>query len=346
MNIMKGLYFPDTAPSHSRLDSLLCLLDEIEYYRIVEGEEDDGDSFPYRQGRVVLPLGEQREHFLAMIRDIKAHAADFYGGYLATLSADALVDRDESSVHQLIAGLHGVKKETDPDPRLTQKIWQARLVLRLAEMLNRERLELARDLSELKRSERALFEGLKGELDARDQDEGGVIDTGNNISGLGQEGPGCERLLKAWSVLYAMDPEQAPLLVTGSEEAAAHLFDGWEELTGSRPPLLAAIELPDVAEPEAIPACRAELAEARGAMKAAVNDILTSASADGDAVFERAARLWREKLPAQAGPRNLLELYLLEGHSFNQVWSRLSGLPPSEITGQRQRIAAVVRQIS
>ncbi|MDF1577201.1 MAG: hypothetical protein RQ753_02105 [Desulfurivibrionaceae bacterium] len=345
MNIVKGLYFPGVAPSPASLGGLLCLLDEIEDYRIVEGEEESGGAASlYRRGRVVLPLGDERDRFLAMIRDIKAHAADYYGGFLATLSADALVDHDESSVRQLIAGLHGERKGGGRDSRVTEKIWQARLVLRLAEMLAREQLELDRELATLNRAERALFKALKGGGDERDDGDGdaGVIDPGNSISGLTLEGPGVERLLKAWSVIHAMDPLRPALLITDREEAAIALFDVLAEASGAGPRLLAEIGLPAVAL-DAIPACRAELGDARSAVLAAINEILGGDPLGGGAAFEKATQLWQERISAKGGAKNLLELYLLEGSQADKVWGRLSGMPIAATTGHRRQIVAVLK---
>lgn len=340
MNMLKGLYFPGTIPRESFFCPLLCLLDRIEYYRIVEDETYGDDESSFWQGRTVLPLGEARDRFLAMVGDIKTHAADYYSGYLSTLSTGALVDRDESSVRQLIASLHGGKEEPGPGRMVTERIWQARLVLRLAEILSRERLELDRELAELNRAEQSLFKAIKGEAGG---DEAEFIDTGGAIRAAGGKAVPVERLVKAWSVFYAMDPQAEPLLFTDSEEAVTPLFDRWEEATGARPPLLAEIALPPTPTADAVPACRAELAEVRQPLLDAIKGILEGEGAAGTESLEQAADAWQVKVAAKAGPVKAVDLYLLADPGFAAVWSRISGVPLSVSGGQRQRLVAVLK---
>jgi hypothetical protein len=346
MNILKGLYFPGTGPGEAGAGSLLCLLDKIEYYLVVEGEgeEADRDESPERQGRVVLPLGDDRERFLALVREIKAHAADFYSGYLATLSAPGPADRDEPSVRQLIAGLRGEKEEGGPDPLVTEKIWQARLVLQLAGILARERLELNLGLTELNRAEQAVFTALRGEAAGPDADEGDrFVEFGGGIRQDSLEGYGIDRLVRAWSVFYTMDPEPPPLLVTDSEAAAAILFDEWEDASGVRPALLAEIDLPEATSPEAIPACRAELAESRLAMIDAVKDVLAPRGAAGPDALKEAVKLWQDRVSAKAGRTTVLSLYLLAEQAGGGAWSRISGVPVAANDGERVRIVAILK---
>ena len=109
MNLPSGLYFPGTGLKKDLFSSLRCLFDKVDFYRITEEEavdtadsEDDG-----WEGRVVLPLGDDRERFMAMIRDIRSHGDEYYESCLASLSSQSQVDRDESSVWRLVASLHG-----------------------------------------------------------------------------------------------------------------------------------------------------------------------------------------------------------------------------------------------
>ena len=345
MNMLRGLYFPGTGPKKELFCSLLCLLDKVDFYQIVAEEEAAGsnDGSPYWEGHVVMPLGEDRDRFLAMIRDIKAHAADFYGGYLSSLSADSLIDRDESSVWQLVASLHGENKESDQDPVLTEKLWQARLILQLAEILAEEQADINKGLTDLNRAEQAVFNAMKGELDdSADYDE--VFPASGQEIGGGQAGGKIKHLLKAWGALFVMDSKQHPLLVTDSEDAAAILFDAWEELSAERPQLLAELDLPVTESIAAMTASRDELAEAGTAVSNGLQDILAGDEDSGIANLKTAAELWQNKAAAMAARKCRLAIYLLPGHSLREVWGRISGMPVAEaVNGRQSSLVAVLR---
>jgi hypothetical protein len=346
MNMLSGLYFPGTGPKKELFCSLLGLLDKVDFYQIVAEEETAGggnDGSPYWEGQVVLPLGEDRDRFLEMIRDIKAHAADFYGGYLSALSADSLVDRDESSVWQLVASLHGENKESDQDPVLTEKLWQARLILQLAEILAEEQADINKGLTDLNRAEQAVFNAMKGELDDSADDDEVFPASGQEIGG-GQAGGKIKHLLKAWGVLFVMDSKQQSLLVTDSEDAAAILFDGWEEFYGERPQLLVELDLPETESIAAMAASRDELAEAGTAARKALQDILAGDEASGIANLETAAELWQNKAAAMAGRKCRLAIYLLPGHSLREVLGRISGMAVAEAAdGNQSSMVAVLK---
>ncbi|MEN8134932.1 MAG: hypothetical protein ABFS18_05280 [Thermodesulfobacteriota bacterium] len=342
MNMLSGLYFPGTGPNKELFYSLLCLLAKIDFYQIV-ADDGSNDGSPYWEGHVVMPLGEDRDRFLAMIRDIKAHAADFYGGYLSALSADSLIDRDESSVWQLVASLHGENREADRDPVLTEKLWQARLILKLAEILTEERADINRGLTDLNRAEQAVFEALKGEHDDQaDDDE--VLPTAALKIGGGRAGGKIKHLLKAWGALFVMDSTQHSLLVTDSEDAAAILFDAWEELSGERPQLLVELDLPVVESIEAMAAARVESAEAGTAVSNGLQDILAGDGVSGIANLKTAAELWQNKVGAEDRRNCRLDIYLLVGHSLREVWGRISGMAvAADGDGSQPSLVAVLR---
>lgn len=346
MNIMRGLYFPGITPDKAFFCSLLCLLDKVDFYRVVEQEEDASrkdDGSAYWEGHVVLPLGEDRDRFLAMVRDIKNHAADFRGGYLAALANEALGGRGESAVWQLVANLHGKNRQTDHDHVLTEKLWQARLVLKLAEMLAVERAEIAEALTEYGRMEQAVFSALKGELD--DSDEGEEVFLTNAVNtGDSQGGAQVRHLMKAWSALAVMDPQKHSFMVTDSELAASILFDAWQEVSSGPPQLLLELELPAIETIAAMERIRKELAEAGTAARKALQDIVEKDPTVATANLKKAAGLWQRKVAAREGRTGYLDIYLLRGQSLKTVWEKISGVPaPGDSAGTRQNLVGVLR---
>ena len=90
MNLLRGLYFPGTGPDRQFCPSLGGLFERIDLYLVDEedraGGEGEGGGDVCRR-RAVLPLGGDRGRFLAMVGDIRAHADEYYEGFLASLSA-------------------------------------------------------------------------------------------------------------------------------------------------------------------------------------------------------------------------------------------------------------------
>jgi hypothetical protein len=338
MNVLSGLYFPETGLAKGLFCSLLCLLDKVDFYQVVEKAEVGGgnDASPYWQGRVVLPLGDDRDRFLGMIRDVRAHAADYYSGYLAALSAGSLIDRDESSVWQLVANLHGANKESGQDPLLIEKLWQARLVLQLAEILRDEQAGLANALAELAQQEQTVFKAIKGELDDPDDDPDGVFQVEAPSPEVGQKGARAGHLLKAWGALFVMDTAKHTFLATDHEDGAAILFDAWEEMSGARPGLLVELAVPVAKSLEDMKASREKLAMARTAVVTALQDILAGVEVAGTAKLKRAAELWQSKAAEVAGRKSCIGIYLAPGGSSREVWGRVSGMPPPNVDEGRQ----------
>lgn len=341
MKILSGLYFPGTRLPEDSLYSLLCLLDRVDFYQVVEGKEADppgNDGAAYWRGQVVLPLGKDRDRFLAMIRDIKSHAADFYGSYLSALSDNALVDRDESSVWQLVANLHGENNQSDHDPVLTEKIWQARMVLQLAEILADERAELVDALAEFGRREQAVLDALKGEFDEPAEGEG-LMRTADLGVARGPDGVQTRHLLKAWSTLFLMDANEHPLMVTDSLDSAEIIFDAWEELSGGKPQLLVEVAMPSPASSEAMVSARSELGEARTGICAALQEIVGPEVFAGTADLNVAAEHWRATVMAmERGPKWCFAIYLLAGQPLRKVWGRVSGLAVGQEAGGSQHV--------
>lgn len=337
MNMLKGLYFPGTTPDPKLFCRLLCLLDKVDFYQVVEsgkGTGGDTDGVINWRGQVVAPLGADRARFLTMIHEIKGHAADFSGGFLAALSNDALADRGESSVWQLVANLHGKKKTPDQDPLLVEKLWQARLVLKLAEVLAEERAEIARALTEFGARELAVFDALKGEFDEQDECEEFFRENDLNL-GLGQAAPQVRHLLKAWGTLFALDHREHSFLVTECEACAATLFDAWEELTAGRPQLLVELELPARESVAAMETARKTMAGARMATVDALKAIVGRQPA-GLANLTKAAELWQAEVAGDEGRKRSLAIYLLRGPSLRTLWARLSGMAVAGDAGGTQ----------
>ena len=336
MNLLEGLYFPGTAPKKELFGSLRCLFDRIDSYRITEDDVADyvnGGETDGWEGRVVLPLGDDRERFMAMVSDIQTHAGEYYEGFLAALSAQSQVDRDESSVWRLVANLHGEQSGSGDKQAFVEKKWQARLVLKLAEIVTEAEDEIDRELANFRQKERAVISSLKGELD--ESSEASEIFAG---SGSGSGGRSnlvrARQLLAAWGVLFACDLRRHNFLFTDDEDAAAALFNAWEEIAPDQPQLLAELKIPG-------PEVHSGVESAGSAIAGALNVLVSGEGPDGPEELAMAVEQWNQGLGETGGDRVLLSVYLLQGASLGKLWRRISGTDAVKSLGDRMLIGVL-----
>lgn len=326
MNIIKGLYFPGTMARGASFNSLLCLLNQIDYYLVVEDDKDqpgDSGASSYWQGLVVAPLGAEREKFLAMIRDIRLYGAQYYENCLARLSADGGLDPDETSARQLASRVKE-GKISGQEKLPPAKLWQARVVLQLAEILEEEKAEIDRGMAAVKRNEMNVFRGLKGE-DEDSQGDDPFSCGGHEVTG--RKPVNFDKALPAWGVLHMVDSQEHPFLVTDNAAAAAVLFDVMEEVAGEEVQFLVSIDLPCVGSAKDLVGKRDELTENRRPVAEALHKIMAGEGAAGLVQLQEAAGLWQENTEKEKRPGDrTFSLYLLPGGCSGKVWEKISGV--------------------
>jgi len=180
MKTLETFYFPDTAILTERQFPLFLLFGKIHILAPVE------DHFPsttkkldtfmdsrFCQVHTPHPLGEDRQRFLYLINDIQ-NRKDDYAAQLSNITLASMSDQKgtgDEAKYQIVSSLLG-RHSADKKDRNEQQmdlLWQARLVLKIGEMLDQEEEEVARSLVHLDESEADLFERLKGE-NAEDDD--------------------------------------------------------------------------------------------------------------------------------------------------------------------------------
>ncbi len=326
MNIVKGLYFPGTRQRGSSFYGLLCLLDQVEYYMVVEdieGHPQESGSRSFWQGQVVTPLGADREKFQAMISDIMLYGAQYYENCLARLSAAAGFDPDETSVRQLASRLQE-GKAGGPERLPAEKLWQARLVLRLAEILEEENAEIDRELAAAARNEVNLFRELKG---GDEDSKGDGLLFGDDIEVKEGKQADFDKVLPAWSVLHMADGQERPFLVTDNADVASLIFDILEEVSGEAVRFLADFDLPFLGSIGDLENKRDELAESRRTFAEALQKIMAGEGAAGLGQLQEAAGFWQKNCEKGKRPGGrTLSLYLMPGKYSGMVWERISGL--------------------
>ncbi|HIP82496.1 MAG TPA: hypothetical protein EYH36_08690 [Desulfocapsa sulfexigens] len=264
MQSLNSLYFPETIlPRHLR-NCLLLLPDTLHLLQPVEPAEDvseakSADDIFMEQGicqvHTPSPLGKDRERFLGLLTEIRTRKDSFAeqlsGLTLAHMSKEA--GRGDHSSQAIMSKLLGEQVPADTESEEESKkaaLWQARLVLALAEILDTEEAELARSLSDIDDSELALFQDLKGEEEGGEtnEEDSPLAELMRIKAKLNQPRPGTvKRRLQAWRTLYSAGtlPENFRFWMTSQEEAAELLINDYETQSGRNAVPLLLLDLPE-----------------------------------------------------------------------------------------------------
>lgn len=338
--------------------SLAVLFDTLHLLQPVEPEKDfheihvnpseEEGVYPFTetafcQVHTPAKLGEDRQRFLHLVHDIQ-NRKDNYVEQLSYLSLASLSERSgqgEQQRHSIISSLlqGGTPKAAGAGTGQDQEaLWQARLVLKLAEQLDREEEELACQLAMIDDSEIALFRTLQGELQESGEGDGGV-DPFQELLELRQKmnlpRPGMmKNRLRAWSRLYLSGalPLSLAVWTTRRLEAAEILFDQYEKEREQTPVHLLRLELPvrfdgePQQEQQKVAAFRALTQPGRQEFAARIIGLMNRATEEGEGPTELVPwaatweEQWKEQLesafPACEYGRLALNLYLLPGLSL------------------------------
>jgi hypothetical protein len=364
MKTLDTLYFPDTVlPVRQQLPLALFfntihLLQPVEDGVKEDGEESsDPGGYPFMelgfcQVHTPSKLGADRDRFLHLIHDIR-NKKDAYVeqlSYLTLASLSAPVSRGDNSKQAILSSLlHGMEEDggiQDEQARLA--LWQARLVLKIAEILDQEEEELALQLANIDDNEIALFRSLLGEI--RESGDEDVIEDDPFLELLelkqkmNQPRPGMIRnRLRAWNRLYLSGPwpVQPLLWTTRRQEAADILLEQYEKESGQAPLSLLQIELPARISPEDTGVTR-EIEQFRSGMQSHLQELAETLGklvmmelpviGDPGSLVPQAQpwlETWNSRLesffPASQYGRVLLTIYLLAETSFPALIGETQG---------------------
>ncbi len=253
MKTLETLYFPDTAILSLRQVPLFLLFPTVHIITPVEDDPQNSNVFmenSFCQCHTPYPLGKDRQRFLYLINDIQ-NRKDDYAAQLSHITLASMSEKQntgESLKHQIVSSLLGRQQDDKKDENNSRNdlLWQARLVLKIAEILDREEEEVARSLAFLEESETDLFERLKGE-DDDEQDISEMYDDLKNVR-TKLDRPRTESVkkrMKAWFRFVA--DAQLPgcrIWSTTMQETTDILFENHEKEHGQPPEHLASFKLP------------------------------------------------------------------------------------------------------
>ena len=137
------------------------------------------------------------------------------------------------------------KQQTGKD----EKLWQARLVLAIGELLDSKEEEIARNLAMLDDDQAALFQQLHGEgdeIDAEELTNSPFAELRQVERHIGAAHSGnIKKRFMAWKTLFLeSDLQGCEIFLTSSRDGGDILLELYEQKTGLSAPMLSGLELP------------------------------------------------------------------------------------------------------
>lgn len=333
MTQVNALFSPETSPYVAELQPFRLLCDTISFYILPGASEEREIQRGYEPVRL---SPEEQTRFQSLIKELKGHEAEFHGGLLASLSA-AHGDRDEASVGALISTLRLGTKNTPKQKLGNEGLWQAMLILQLAEMFREEEREISRGFLDISGKEAELFAALRGEEEQEvDEEAKEALREFTSVTTPGGPTINLLRMVKAWGSLYLLDLRAAefPLLVTTSEELGAQLAEMHEKLTGGLPVQLVSLVLPTQAVGEDYAVLtknfRAATEDAREHFNRALLEIAASGTISAGSLTElqeAGNNLNQVALPLlqNGSTKKTLRFYAYEGSTLTELFAGLCG---------------------
>ena len=343
MTSFSALYFPDTLPPPAAVAGLAPLLAPLRSHRCWP---DDRPPSPWSELAAAGQLeflasfdpGPDSRRLQALLRELAGRKGEDALLFAQSLAAEFSAQREETTP-ELKGPLLGLAEDASA-ARERENIWQALLLLKLAENLERDEQEAEEKLQAIETRRAAMFRQLNGDETAA---EAGHQNGEPSVPPRSWRNPG--RQLRAWSRLFLRTPERPQMLVSADAEAWSLLLDRAENRDPSPKPL-ATLQLPRTpeltAKPEDdTPSTGKPWREARQTLLAA----LEQAAADGNgAAATTAADTWNRQVAGHEANhppgRHTLEIVLLPQTPLSRLildYNRFSSPAESEKKGHEEK---------
>ena len=258
------LLFPETEPSIHDMEKLLFFFNSLSYYLPAEtGDEGKNKQNSFTNlcsGYVPAPLHEDLTRFNRLLREMENSRPDDLARLFSTaaspIATGQIRDKDEATSSSVLSALqndNGKKAQAQNKERL----WQARLILKLAEMLDRRENEVRQGLALISSAEQKNFASLEGlsETDSADPaqiaDREELTQLKDKIDYPEDYSMGTSSMLiplrvKSWAELFLADssPNRPFTLVTTSPDSGSSLLDGYENTWRKTPQILFSLSIP------------------------------------------------------------------------------------------------------
>lgn len=326
MNLKTILLPPNTIPQDWLIRQLLIFFDEIFLYAASEDSCNDDNIYSHNKmlnHYAPVPFGSGLKDFQRLITDIKKNRAEFYSGGIFSLSAE-VHNIDESAVWQLVSKIMDPESQAD---RQDKTLLEARLLLRLSEIVTSEEEEINLELNKVNRLADSLLDELKDEK-SKKLTVAPVVSKA--VSG------NLSKLIKAWSYLFMADknPARPWIAATGSLEVFELLSDHYNIQLTKLPRKLFSLPLPgfEVNDPgehfiEQRNLFRQSVQGCVQALKKELQRISGSGGPIEAGILKEAMAVWQEQATMVVGGESSpaqLDFYLFQGLSLPELFARIA----------------------
>jgi hypothetical protein len=380
--VTSALIFPETEPSIHGVAKLLIFFTALSYYLPTETDGAINRSSIFFTnlcaGYAPAPLGDDLSRFKRLLREMETSRPDelsrLFSTAKAPMAAGHARDQDETSAAGVYSAL-SKDAEIKTSTRYKERLWQARLILKLAEMLDRREMEVRQGLAQVSSVEQQVFASLTGfgETEMADLTELNGLDklqrqkSKDNLpheSSLETSGMLISLRLKAWAELYLADSSDLHTLILASAnaESGAILLDSYENTWRRDPKILFSLSIPAV-NPADIEGAWDQYLASRNAFRATVHENIeyfarflqeTATSAELPphnreeiSLLTKNVSAWEEKVqvhfPDPETRFKKLVFYCFPGISFAELFQRLYHVDgPIPANNKQQRPTALL----
>jgi hypothetical protein len=247
MRRFSALYFPDTLPPPAAFPGPAALFAPLDCYRCLP--EEGPPPSPWAeladagllQFHAPLETGPDHGRLQALLREIEGQRGEAALLFVQNLIARSSAKQEETAP-ELVGPLLGLKEDAAA-ARERESLWQALLLLKLAETLERGEIELEAELAKIETGRATLLRKLQGEKpEEEDAAPAAPAKVGPNELPV-RPWRNSARLLRAWSHLFLRDRSGADLLLSADPEAWNILLE--RAAADNRPAVaLACLKLP------------------------------------------------------------------------------------------------------
>ena len=250
MNSYDTLLFPDTDIFNEKRYPLLLFFTPLHFLQLVEPEAGTNSAVNHEsdlflqhglcQAHSPAPLVENRQKFLRLTDDIRKRKEHYVAQLKAMTSGSKSASTDTGTAgqqHGVVSSLLQEYGITYVNTETNLELWQARLVLAIAEMLDADedalREQLAEQLAFYTEEEIAALRFLQQAQETKEEDR---IDTLENIEAQLQKprlGDTVKRF-EAWLRLLKNQPlPPVKVWVASTRDSADQIFNRYEAISGT-----------------------------------------------------------------------------------------------------------------
>jgi len=261
--LLSALLMPETAPTINDIGALLLFFDSLSYYRPTESgpaENEKDDLFrDLCTGYAPAPLDEDLNRFNRLLHELENSRSDdlarLFASAKSPITTGEVRDRTETTTGGILTALHADTNKA-AHIQYKERLWQARLVLKLAEILDRREREVREGLAHITSAEKKIFSSLEGGGDTDQADFEQFSDL-EQLSGRTEYSEACSTgassmlasiRLKAWTELFLIDssPDRPFILALTNSDYGSSILDGYENLWRKIPEKLFSLSIPSI----------------------------------------------------------------------------------------------------